>query len=197
MRFLRRGCDRHRPALLESLMGLGDPPGLPAALEHLDRCDRCRAEVETASLVVIALHRLGDEAARVEVPAMAWPRLLGRLAHWRLPRPAFMSPLAGTAMSLAILVAVSVGGTVGPATDGASSAGIEPGGHPLDPAEVTWLRAHMQPTNGGSRADDDLVPPTSAWPGPDGRSILLDIPDQASRPASAATPPGPGIDRRS
>ena len=53
-------------------------------------------------LTITALRRMGDEAATVEPPADAWPRLRVRIQGWRR-RPIVMSPLAGVAMSFAIV----------------------------------------------------------------------------------------------
>lgn len=53
-------------------------------------------------LTITALRRLGDEIATAEPAADAWPRLRSRITGWR--RPVAMSPLAGIAMSIAIVV---------------------------------------------------------------------------------------------
>jgi anti-sigma factor RsiW len=88
------------------------------ALAHLDRCIRCTEVVESTIVTVTALRRMGDEAAGVEPPPDAWPRLRIRIEGWRR-RPVVMSPLAGLAMSFAIVAVlvlpVRLGGTlIGP-----------------------------------------------------------------------------------
>jgi hypothetical protein len=80
-------------------------PGTGRALAHLERCARCTEAIETTVLTITALRRMGDELRTVEPSPDAWPRLRARITGWR--RPAAMSPLAGIAMSMAI-VAVMV-----------------------------------------------------------------------------------------
>ena len=104
----RRSCRRYRSALIDFIdhAEVRDPDtGL--ALAHLDRCDRCTAELESTVLAITALRRLGDEAARMEPSADAWPRLRARLDRWRPVRWVVMSPTAGMVMSVA-LVAVLI-----------------------------------------------------------------------------------------
>jgi anti-sigma factor RsiW len=100
-------CARHRPALLDFVDRAEIGPDTGAALGHLDQCPRCTAELEAIVLTITALHRIGDEAGRLEPAADAWPRLEDRLTRWRPARWKIMSPIAGVGMSLA-LVAVLV-----------------------------------------------------------------------------------------
>lgn len=101
------GCRRHRAALLDFVDRGEIRPETAPALAHLDRCDRCTAELESTVLTITALRRLGDEASRLEPAVDAWPRLRARLDRWRPVRWAVMSPTAGLVMSLS-LVAVLV-----------------------------------------------------------------------------------------
>jgi hypothetical protein len=96
-------CRRHRAALLDFVDRGEIADGTGAALGHLDRCDRCTAELESTVLTITAIRRLGDEAARVEPAPDAWPRLRARLAGWRPFRWSVMSPSAGVVMSAAIV----------------------------------------------------------------------------------------------
>jgi len=117
---LRGGCRRHRPALIDFVDRgeIGD--GTASALAHLDRCDRCTSELEATVLTITALRRIGDEAARTEPLADAWPRLRARLDRWRPLRWAVMSPTTGMVMSVALvamLVAPLNMGGVGPEAD--------------------------------------------------------------------------------
>lgn len=101
-------CGRHRAALVDFVDRAEIGPSTGAALNHLDRCERCTSELESTVLAITALRRLGEEAAGVEPPADAWPRLRARIDRWRARRWLVMSPTLGTAMS-ALLVAVIVG----------------------------------------------------------------------------------------
>lgn len=109
-----RGCSRHRPVLIDFVDRGEVRPETAAALAHLDRCTRCIEVVEGTMLTITALRRLGDEAGSQEPRADAWPRLRIRIEGWRR-RPAVMSPLAGVAMSFAIVAVlvlpVRIGGT--------------------------------------------------------------------------------------
>jgi hypothetical protein len=115
---LGRGCSRHRPVLIDFVDRGEVRAETGAALAHLDQCDRCTEVIETTMLTITALKRMGDEAATLEPAADAWPRLRVRIQRWPR-RPAIMSPLAGVAMSFAIVAVlvlpVKLGGTlIGP-----------------------------------------------------------------------------------
>lgn len=97
------GCRRHRPALLDFVDRGEITPATSPALAHLDRCQPCTNELESTVMAITALRRIGDEVARTEPPADAWPRLRARLDRWRPMRWAIMSPTTGTVMSLAIV----------------------------------------------------------------------------------------------
>jgi hypothetical protein len=96
-------CRRHRADLLDFVDRGAVTDTTSAALAHLDRCSRCTAELETTILAITAVRRLGDEAARAEPAADAWPRLRARLDRWRPVRWAIMSPTTGMVMSAAIV----------------------------------------------------------------------------------------------
>jgi hypothetical protein len=130
---LNRTCSRHRPILMDFIDRGEIHPATGAALAHLDRCARCTEVIEGTVLTITALRRLGADAARVEPPEDAWPRLRARIRQWHR-RPAMMSPIAGIAMSFA-LVAVLVlpirfagGGLVDPtiAASSASDTSVSP-----------------------------------------------------------------------
>jgi hypothetical protein len=99
---LGRACSRHRPVLVDFVDRGEVRPETGAALAHLDRCARCTEIIEGTMLTITALRRLGEDAAAQEPSADAWPRLRIRIQGWRR-RPAIMSPLAGIAMSFAIV----------------------------------------------------------------------------------------------
>lgn len=103
----RGACARHRGALLDFVDRGEIVPGTAAALAHLEKCGRCTDELESTVLAITALRRYGDEIARAEPSADAWPRLRAQLEGLRPKRWAIMSPSAGMVMSVA-LVAVLV-----------------------------------------------------------------------------------------
>ena len=99
---LARSCSRFRPLLVDFVDRGEVRPDTAAALAHLDRCSRCTEAIEGTMLTITALRRIGDEAATVEPAPDAWPRLRVRIESWHR-RPVVMSPLAGIAMSFAIV----------------------------------------------------------------------------------------------
>ncbi len=125
---LNRTCVRLRPALTDFVDRAEVGPDTAAALAHLDRCTRCTEMVESTILTITALRRIGDEASGVEPSSDAWPRLRVRIEGWRR-RPAVMSPLAGLAMSFAIVAVlvlpVRLGGTlIGPVAGSIDESGV-------------------------------------------------------------------------
>jgi len=104
---LGRSCTRYRPLLVDFVDRGEVSPETGAALAHLDRCGRCTEAIESTMLTITAIRRLGDDAATVEPSADAWPRLRVRITRWRR-RPALMSPLAGMAMSVAMVALLAM-----------------------------------------------------------------------------------------
>ena len=112
-------------------------------------------------LTITALRRLGDAAAEIEPRPDAWPRLRARVEALRPRRPRFMSPLAGIAMSFAIVVVIVVplrfgGGTL---DQGASaplgvSAPINLADRRIENAYIAAVRRVSSSTAGASEADD-------------------------------------------
>lgn len=103
---LPAACTAHRRALVDFVDRGEVTTGTATALAHLDRCSRCTDELETTVQAIIALRRLGEEASRVEPLPDAWPRLMARLERWRPPRLAILSPAAGAAMSVILVIAL-------------------------------------------------------------------------------------------
>jgi hypothetical protein len=98
-------CDRHWPALVDFVDRGERSARTPAALAHLDRCARCREDLEATALAIHALRRLGDEVARTDVPAGARPRDVRRR---RAPQPvSAASALAGLIATVAIIAGAS------------------------------------------------------------------------------------------
>ena len=124
---LSRGCSRFRPVLIDFVDRGEVRAETGAALAHLDRCTRCTEIVESTMLTITALRRMGDEAADEEPEADAWPRLRVRIQGWRR-RPVTMSPLAGIAMSFAIVAVLVLpvrgsGSLIGPVATPISETG--------------------------------------------------------------------------
>jgi anti-sigma factor RsiW len=118
---LSRSCSRYRLTLIDFVDRGEVAAETTAALAHLDRCTRCTEVVESTILTITALRRMGDEASGIEPPPDSWPRLRVRIQGWRR-RPAVMSPLAGVAMSFAIVAVLVLpfriggGSLLGPAS---------------------------------------------------------------------------------
>ena len=110
---LGRACARHRPVLVEFVDHSEVRPETAAALRHLDECNRCTDAVESTLLTITALRRLADDVELAEPRADAWPRLRARISSLRR-RPAVMSPLAGVAMSFAIVAVLVLPFRLGP-----------------------------------------------------------------------------------
>lgn len=102
----RRPCVDHRAALIDFVDRRDLGPATAAALDHLDRCRSCEAELSGIALAIAALRRLHGDVQRVEPPADAWLRLRARVERpaevWR-----WRTTLAGLTAS-ALLVAVLV-----------------------------------------------------------------------------------------
>jgi anti-sigma factor RsiW len=105
---LSRSCERHRPLLVDFVDHGEVRPGTTAALAHLDRCEGCTDAMESTMLAITALRRLSALAIAAEPAPDAWPRLRARLERRRVRRPKVMSPLAGIAMSFAIVAVLVV-----------------------------------------------------------------------------------------
>jgi hypothetical protein len=100
---LGRGCARHRPVLVDFVDRSEVRSDTAAALRHLDECRRCTEAVESTLLTITALRRLADDVELAEPRADAWPRLRARISGVRTRRSLVMSPIAGLAMSFAIV----------------------------------------------------------------------------------------------
>ena len=102
---LGRSCSRYRSVLVDFVDRGEISDGTGRALAHLERCGRCRDAIESTALAITALRRLGDDLQAVEPPPDAWPRLHARITT---RRPMVMSPMAGAAMSVAIVAMLAL-----------------------------------------------------------------------------------------
>ena len=182
---LGRSCTRYRPVLIDFVDRGEVRPETGAALAHLDRCTRCTEVVESTMLTITALRRMGDEAAGAEPGADAWPRLRIRIQGWRR-RPVTMSPLAGLAMSFAIVAVlvlpVRMGGSlIGPIATPVSEGGS--GATVVDRAiEDAYLASLRQRSLPGDNAG-----PAIEWLGTDSRPL----PDNIRQPRKEVSPAEP------
>jgi hypothetical protein len=155
-------CVRHRRALLglvEDPLGLELTPGDRA---HLEVCPRCRAEIEHAVLVGVAVRRTLAEAQAADPPADAWPRLRTRIERQRAaPRPGrASSPVLGVALAASLAVALLIPlGLPGSSREAIHEAGVDPAairaaGHRDAEAEARQLRATILAGKEASSDDD-------------------------------------------
>jgi hypothetical protein len=104
----RRPCRRHQEALLAFVDRREVGPTTDGALAHLDRCDRCGAELVDVAQAIHAMRTIGREAAMLEPPAGDWPVLAARVRRPGEPAWRWRMPLAGLVASAAV-VALLVG----------------------------------------------------------------------------------------
>jgi len=155
-------CARHRPALVDFVDHAEIGTATAAALRHLDGCTRCTADLEAIVQTITVLRRIGDEAGWLEPASDAWPRLRDRLTRWRPAPWRVMSPVAGMAMSLAlvaVLVPLGLGSTGGP-TPSPNLDRVVP-----TPAERQMEADYIATSHKGVLPDLDLaVRPTGSLP---------------------------------
>jgi hypothetical protein len=159
-----RTCRRHRAALLNfidhGLMG----PETGEALAHLEGCDSCTEMLDSTVLAIAALRRLGDEAARIEPPPDAWPRLRARLTTRRPSRVSIVSPLGGMVMTIALaaILVAPLRLSHGSATDGvADSVGSS---DPTSSAATAVYTSSARRGTDGSNSPEAPKPPAGIQP---------------------------------
>ena len=158
---LGASCNRHRPLLVDFVDRGEVQHGTSAALAHLDRCARCLAAIESTMLTITALRRLADAAIEAEPRPDAWPRLRVRIEGLRPRLPKVMSPLAGIAMSFAIVAVVVVpfrfgGGTLdaGASAPLGQSAPINLADRRIENAYIAAVRHVSSSTAAANEVDD-------------------------------------------
>jgi hypothetical protein len=195
-----RPCAAHRDALVDFATRRCAGPDVRRALDHVDRCRRCEADLAATTLVVHALRRLHAEASRAEPAADGWARLRLRLVTPPRRPSLLMSGIPGLLVAIGLCSALAgpgalLGDPVSVYDDGARVA-------PRTPAAIVFEQASDQRpplstpdlptfrTAAGTALADDVarsvvalrsVP--AALPGPD-------VQDGGSQPAPA------GADRR-
>ena len=167
---LGRGCARFRPLLVDFVDRGEVHPETGGALAHLDRCSRCTEAIESTVLTITALRRIGNDAASAaaEPEPDAWPRLRVRIEGWKR-RPRVMSPLAGAAMSFAIVAVlvmpVRLGGSLlGPVASPAPPRSTAGGfiDRRIEAAYIAAVRTGSLAPDGGSL--ESSVETTSSYP---------------------------------
>ncbi len=103
------GCGRQRDAILELVDRRLVDAGTEAALDHVDRCPACRADLEGAALAVTGLRRLATDARRADPPEDAWLRLRRRVRGPVAPTWRWRTPVAA-----GLVGAWLIGALVGP-----------------------------------------------------------------------------------
>jgi anti-sigma factor RsiW len=111
--FLPDRCAIHRADLIDFANGERQGPQMAAALDHLDGCPSCEAELAGVTLAVHGLRRLARYVAGAEPSSDAATRLLARIRRRRPDPWRWRLTMAGSLVST-MLVAVLVGGTVLP-----------------------------------------------------------------------------------
>jgi anti-sigma factor RsiW len=166
---LGRSCSRYRPLLVDFVDHGEVGPETRAAFNHLDGCNHCTEAIESTMLTITALRRLSDEVADVDPSPDAWPRLRLRITGWRR-RPAVMSPLAGVAMSFAIVAMLVLPFRLGgegwidlSATASQSAGSLSAVDRRIEASYIAFSRRN--PTTGGAIASGSVLTniPTEIW----------------------------------
>ena len=110
MRRRDAACRGHAAGLTALAANREPVPHRTALVAHLDRCDRCTAELQDLTLTVMALRRIGALPNDLSVGASAWPRLRARIERSRASAAAlawrWRATLAGLAASTLVVAAV-------------------------------------------------------------------------------------------
>ncbi len=173
----RDPCAVHRSALLDFVDRRERGPGTDVALDHLERCRRCRTELQETALAIVALRRLGADAERRSASPQVWPRLRTRLERPRTP--AWQVRMCQAALLASVmLVSVVVGTqTWRPAAFAGSSSDVRRSPHASEIRVSTDLAAEKRLLDHSrlpvpADADADVVAlfasSLARWPGPDG-----------------------------
>lgn len=118
-------------------------------------------------LTITALRRLGAEAATLEPRADAWPRLRFRIEASRRP-PRFMSPIAGIAMSMAmvavLIMPASMDGLLGRAASPSAPVAGSAAGALDSRIEAEYINAVHRPERGAADGPRMVVAAASSYP---------------------------------
>jgi hypothetical protein len=149
------GCGAHREALVEFAARRASGPAVRRALDHVDRCRACEAELATTTLVLHGLRRLHDETERVGPEVDGWARLRARLAATRREPSRLLSGLPGIVAAAALCA-----GLAGPGAISGGPAGV------YNEAPRSVAAPYLQFEQGRERAlqagllpEPDVIPP--------------------------------------
>ncbi len=113
MRADRVACQQVADALLGIVDGADAGAPSTAALDHLEWCRTCAAELQDLALALIALRRLGGAAVEPEPAERSWSRLRARIERSRVAARRLAWRWRTTMLGLAASSLV-VAGLVGP-----------------------------------------------------------------------------------
>jgi hypothetical protein len=108
----RGGCSEHREALVEFAARRASGPAVRRALDHVEWCRACEAELATTTLVLHGLRRLHEETERVGPEVDGWARLRARLAATRREPSRLLSGLPGIVAAAAMCAALAGPGAI-------------------------------------------------------------------------------------
>ena len=181
-------CAAHQDALVDFAARRCAGPDVRRALDHVERCQRCEADLTATTLIVHALRRLHDGTSRAEPAADGWARLRLRLVATPRRPSLLLSGIPG------LLVAIGLCGAL-----------AGPGALRSDPAIVyddrSWIVPRTPPAvvfeQGSDRRPE---PPASAFPTVDTAAGAAARPDDLARavivlrsvPAARPGVDGPG-----
>lgn len=109
----RGGCPEHREALVEFAARRASGPAVRRALDHVERCRACEAELTTTTLVLHGLRHLHEETEREGPEVEGWARLRARLAATRREPSRLLSGLPGIVAAAALCGALAAPGALG------------------------------------------------------------------------------------
>jgi hypothetical protein len=139
-----RACERQQAALLDFVAHRERTRTTDAALDHLDRCERCTAEMSDVALAVAGLRRIGEQILVAEPAPDAWARLVARVSRphpspWRWR--ATLTGMVASTMLVAVLVApFALHGT----SQQEAVSVLPPVSAPMSPAERAYVAAARQ-----------------------------------------------------
>jgi len=130
-----RTCASHREAIIAFASLRQGGPAVRRALDHVDRCRGCEAELGATTLVVQALRRLCDEALLAEPAADGWELLRRRLVSPPRRPSLLVSGIPGLLLALGIC-----GALAGPSLlQGGAATRFDDGSGSAPPAQAAIL----------------------------------------------------------
>ena len=150
-------CRAHREALVE-FVDRRRPQSVPvAALDHLDRCPRCTADLTEIALTIAALRQLARDIALVDAPPTAWTGIRARLQ--RLDGAATVAVEPPARLRSGFLAAITGLALVGTIVTAIAVRELTAGATPLPATLASWTAAGDPPIRPirSAHADGDLA----------------------------------------